>query len=319
MKIAFLFPGQGSQTVGMGKDLYEEFDSYRKIYEDVKNITGIDILKITFEDEEKLNQTKYTQLAILVESLAILKVLEEKGIDKSLVNISCGLSLGEYTSLIYSNVFSFEEGISLVKSRGEFMQDLLPKDGEWKMAAVMGLSDDKVIDACNKVSCGFVKPVNFNYEGQVAISGDSLGVDNASQILKEMGAKKVRVLNTSGPFHTEKLIESSKALRSKLEKVNINNKAFNEFTVYKNIDGEKYDSNDDVKDILANHIVNPVRFSKIINNLLSSGVDTFIEVGPGKTLSGFIKRTNTDKELNILNINDLNSLNETAKFINENK
>lgn len=318
MKIAFLFPGQGSQTLGMGKDLYEEFESYKKIYEDVKNITGIDILKITFEDEEKLNQTKYTQLAILVESLAILKVLEEKGIDKSLVNISCGLSLGEYTSLIYSNVFSFNDGIDLVKSRGEFMQDMLPK-GNWKMAAVMGLSDDEVIEACKKVTGGFVKPVNFNYEGQVAISGDSLGVDNASQILKEMGAKKVRELNTSGPFHTEKLIESSKALRSKLDKVNINNKAFNEVTVYKNIDGEKYDSNDDVKDILANHIVNPVRFSKIINNLINVGVDTFIEIGPGKTLSGFIKRTNTDKKLNILNINDLNSLNETVKFINENR
>lgn len=313
MKIGYLFPGQGAQTVGMGKDLYDKQEEVRKIYEKVQNVTGIDIAKISFEGpEETLNETKYTQLAILTESLAILEVLKSNNI---IAEMSAGLSLGEYTALINSEVLDFEEGVKLVQKRGEYMQNLCPK-GDWQMAAIMGLSDKEVEEVCKKVKSGYVVPANYNTIGQVAISGENQAIEEAEKIAKEMGAKKVRILKTAGPFHTEKLIESSNALRKELEKVTIHKF---KTKVIKNIDGELYKDTDDVKDILSKHIINPVRFSKTIHNMLDNGIDTFIEIGPGKTLSGFVKRTTTDKEIKILNINDYTSLQEMLKYYNNNK
>lgn len=158
MKIGFLFPGQGSQSLGMGKDLYETYEEVRDIYDKVEKITGIDVKKISFEEEETLNETKYTQICILTMSLAILSLLEKHGIQ---ADVSSGLSLGEYTALIYSKALLFEEGITLVKKRGEYMQNLAPK-GEWRMAALLGMKEEQVIELCKKVKKGFVVPVNFN-------------------------------------------------------------------------------------------------------------------------------------------------------------
>lgn len=307
MKIAFLFPGQGSQTVGMGKDIYEKYREVQKIYNKIQEITGIDIAKISFEGpEEILNQTKYTQLAILTESLAILEILKQNGI---VSEISAGLSLGEYTALINSKVLSFEEGVKLVTKRGEYMQNLLPI-GDWQMAAIMGLSDEQVEEVCKKVKSGFVVPANYNSIGQVAISGEKVAIEEAEKLAKEMGAKKIKILKTAGPFHTEKLKESSDALRKELENITINKF---ETKVIKNLDGEFYKDTDDVKDILACHIINPVRFSKTIKTMLDNGIDTFIEIGPGKTLSGFVKRIPTDKDVKMFNINNVQTLQETIK------
>lgn len=307
MKIGFLFPGQGSQSVGMGKDIYEQYEEARKVYDKVQHITGIDIAKISFEgSEEILNETKYTQLAILTESLAILEILKANDI---IAEMSAGLSLGEYSALINSNVLSFEEGVKLVQKRGEYMQNLLPS-GEWQMAAIIGLTDEEVEEVCKKVKSGFAVPANYNSIGQVAISGEKQAIDEAEIIAKEMGAKRVMILKTAGPFHTEKLKESSDALRKELENVTIHKF---ETKVIKNLDGEFYKDTDDVKDILARHIINPVRFSKTIQNMLDNKIDTFIEIGPGKTLSGFVKRTPTDKEIKILTINNVTSLQETIK------
>lgn len=158
MKIGFLFSGQGSQSLGMGKDLYETYEEVRDIYDKVEKITGIDVKKISFEEEETLNETKYTQICILTMSLAILSLLEKHGIQ---ADVSSGLSLGEYTALIYSKALLFEEGITLVKKRGEYMQNLAPK-GEWRMAALLGMKEEQVIELCKKVQKGFVVPVNFN-------------------------------------------------------------------------------------------------------------------------------------------------------------
>lgn len=307
MKIGFLFPGQGAQSVGMGKDIYDKYEIAREIYDKVEKITGIDIAKISFEgSEEKLNETKYTQLAILTESLAILEILKQ---DEIKADISAGLSLGEYTALINSKVLTFEEGVKLVQKRGEYMQNLLPK-GDWQMAAIMGLTDEQVEEICKKVKSGFVVPANYNCIGQIAISGEKEAITEAETIAKEMGAKKVRVLKTAGPFHTEKLIESSKALGKELENITINKF---ETKVIKNLDGEFYKETDDVKEILAKHIINPVRFSKTIQKMIDNDIDTFIEIGPGKTLSGFVKRTPSEKEIKILNINNVESLEEVKK------
>ena len=193
MKTAFLFPGQGSQYVGMGKDLYEKYEEVKKVYDDVQKILNIDIKKLSFEGpEEELNQTKNTQIAILTMSLAILEVLKANEISP---DILAGLSLGEYSALIYSNVFSFEDGIKIVKKRGELMQENVPK-GNWKMAAIIGLEDEKVEEICKKVNSGFVVPANYNCPGQVAISGEAEAVLEAMQIAKDTRSKKsVRTKN----------------------------------------------------------------------------------------------------------------------------
>lgn len=192
------------------------------------------------------------------------------------------------------------------------MQNLLP-EGDWAMAAILGLEDEKVEEVCKKVVDGFVVPVNYNTQGQVVISGEKTAVEQAEIIAKEMGAKKVRILKTSGPFHTKKLIEASNALRKDLEKININKF---KTKVVKNINGDIYKDEENIKAILAEHMISPVKFSKCLETMLKMGIDTFVEIGPGKTLSGFVKRIKTEKEIKIYNICDVKSLENTLKEIN---
>ena len=312
MKIGYLFPGQGAQSLGMGKDIYEKYDVAKEVYKKAQELTGIDVAKIAFENEELLNQTQYTQICILTMSLAILEILKQNGIQ---AEVSSGLSLGEYTALINSGALIFEDGIQLVKKRGEYMQKLVP-EGEWLMAAVLGMKEEKVIEICKlaneKSAENFVVPVNFNCPGQIVISGNKAGVETAEVIAKEQGVRKVRTLKTSGPFHTEKLKKASEALKKDLEQVKFNQ--FNN-TVVKNIDGTEYKETDDIKDILAKHIISPVKFTTVLQKMLDLGVDTFIEVGPGKTLSGFIKKMPTDKEIKILNINNCETLENVLKEV----
>lgn len=284
MKIGFLFPGQGTQNIGMGKDFYEKYEEAREIYDKVKELTNIDIAKISFEGpEELLNKTSYTQLAVLTNSLAILAILKKKKIQ---AEISAGLSLGEYAALIYSEAISFEEGIKLVQKRGEYMEKLLPK-GEWQMAAIIGLTQQQVEKICQQITKGFIAVANYNCEEQIVLSGEKGAILEAEEIAKAMGAKKVRVLKTAGPFHTEKLKESAIAYAKELEKIRINS-----FTseVIKNLDGTPYNSKDNIKEILEKHIICPVQFTKIIQTMLEQGIDIFIEIGPRKNFIWLCKK-----------------------------
>lgn len=312
MKIGFLFPGQGAQEVGMGKDLYESYEEAREVYDNVSKITGIDIKKISFEGtEEELNQTKNTQLAVLTESLAIIAILKKHNIQ---AEMSAGLSLGEYTALIEDGVFDFEDGVKLVQKRGKIMQNLTPK-GNWKMAAVLGLEASKVEETCKQVN-GFVVPSNYNTIGQTVISGEEEYVIQAGELAKQAGAKKISVLNTAGPFHTEKLVECSKALKEELGKITIHKK---QSKVLKNIDGKRYEELDDIVETLTNHIMNPVKFAVDLQTMYDNGVDTFIEIRPRRSFSGFVKRMNFEKPVQIKTINSLETLEEVIKEVTENE
>ena len=283
MKRAFLFPGQGAQIVGMGKDIYEKYEEARKVFDEASNISGIDIKKMCFKGpEDELNKTENTQIAIMVTSLAVLEVLKSKKID---AKIACGLSLGEYTALVYAGIISFEDGIKLIKKRGYYMGNLIP-DSEYEMAAVIGLDVLKIEEICNELKNQgkFVVPANYNCSSQTVVSGEKEAVEEAIEKLKSSGAKRVIPLKTSGPFHTEKLIEASKAFEKELENVNFNLDE-EKVKVIKNIDGTYYNKNDNIKEILVKHIISPVRFDKAIKLMSDENIDEYIEIGPRKNFN----------------------------------
>ena len=300
MRIGLLFPGQGSQCLGMGKDIYDDYETYRNVVKQVNEYTGLNLEEITYNSsEEILNQTKNTQIAILTMSLGILEILKENKVN---AEASLGLSLGEYGALIFGQILSLEDGTKIVKRRGEIMQDLCP-EGDWAMAAVLGLDKEAVNAACNEVKTGFIAAANYNCPGQIVISGERNALEEASEILKEKGAKRVIELNTAGPFHTKMLEKASLKLREELENVEVKN---SKYTVIKNIDGKQYDNETDVRDVLSKHITSPVRFEDGIKEMIDMGIDTFVEIGPGKTLTGFVKKI--DRFAKVININSSESL-----------
>lgn len=312
MKIAFMFPGQGAQSVGMGKDLYEEYEEVKNIYEIASEISGKDITKISFNSTiEELSKTENTQLAIATMSLGILKLLEKNNIKPE---ITVGLSLGEYPALISGGYLSFEDGIKLLKRRGYLMGTKV-EPGNYSMAAVIGLDSTKIEEKCKEISEKgmFIVPANYNYSGQTVISGEEEAINLAMDILKENGAKRVLKLQTGGPFHTIKLNEAKELYKEDLKNVKFNKENVRA-QVIKNIDGTFYNKQDDMVDILSKHIVNPVRFDKAIKNMQDNNIDTYVEIGPGKTLTGFVKKE--DKESNVININSVESLENFIETIN---
>ncbi len=312
MKIAFIFSGQGSQYIGMGKELYDNILVSREILDKSKKLLDFDIKELMFNgNKEVLDITENTQPAILIMSIMAMKALEEKGIKPNVVS---GLSLGEYSALIASKALSFEEAIPLIRKRGKLMQEAVPI-GIGSMVAIMGLPLDKVNFAINKAKdIGVVEISNYNTNNQIVIGGEKLAVERAKEICLEIGAKRAIELKVSGPFHTSLLENASIKLREELNKIEFSKP---EIKIISNVTADTIENKDEIKDILCKQIKSSVRWSESVDKMLNMGVDIFIELGPSRVLSGFIKEISREKglKINIFNVEDIKSLNKTIEGI----
>lgn len=310
MKIAFIFSGQGSQYIGMGKELYDNIPSCKKIYDKANEVLGFDLKELIFNgDKEELNITENTQPAILTTSIAILQAIKDKGINPDIV---AGLSLGEYSALVASEALDFETAVSLVKKRGRFMQEAVPQ-GIGSMVAVIGLNEDKIKKVLKVASeRGIVEIANYNTNNQIVIGGESEAVEFASELLKESGARRVIPLKVSGPFHTSLLNQASIKLKNEFENIHFNTPKIKTIT---NVTADFIENGDEIKNLLINQVKSSVRWSETIERMLDEGIDTFIEIGPLKTLSSFVREISKEKKVavNIFNVEDLKSLNKTLE------
>ena len=298
-KTAFLFAGQGAQKLGMARDLYDQYPIVKETFDQASRVLGYDLRDLIDHDEEKLNQTRYTQPAILTTSVAIYRLLVENGLQPDMV---AGLSLGEYSALVAAGSLDFEDAVALIAKRGQFMETAAPA-GTGKMVAVMNTDVALIEEACEKASDkGYVKPANYNTPAQIVIGGDVAAVDAAVDYLKEAGAKRLISLNVSGPFHTALLKPASEKLALELEKVD-----FRDFQVplVGNTEAKVMEKNQ-IKSLLARQVMEPVRFYESIDTMKELGLTKVIEIGPGKVLSGFLKKI--DKNIEALAVEDEASL-----------
>jgi [acyl-carrier-protein] S-malonyltransferase len=309
-KIGFVFSGQGSQYIGMGKELYENIPACRKVFEEADDVLGLSISKMCFEGpKEDLDKTENTQPAVVAVSTAALRALEESGIK---AEVAAGFSLGEYSALICSGALNFKDGISLVKKRGAFMQSAVPV-GIGTMAAVLGLERDIVINCCQRAGTeGVVEAVNFNCPGQIVIAGEVKAVEKAVELAKAEGASRSLMLPVSAPFHSSMLSPAAQKLKEELEKIQIGELRL---PVLANVNADYINSVDDIRGLLVKQAMSPVLWEDIIRKMLKDGVDTFIELGPGRTLSGFIKKI--DRKVTTLNVEDLKSLEKTLETLHK--
>jgi [acyl-carrier-protein] S-malonyltransferase len=304
-RIAFVFPGQGAQYVGMGKDFYEKFPVSREVFDIASKVTGLDIPKLCFEENEQLNQTEYTQVCMLAVEAAILKAVEEQGISSE---VNAGLSLGEYGALIASKVMDMEDAFQVVRRRGILMQEAVPTGGA--MAAVLGTDAALIEEICDKTE-GIVSIANYNCPGQIVITGEEASVDAACEALKAAGTKRTVKLNVSGPFHSKMLAEAGENLRSVLENVELK-----DFTApyITNVTADYVRTKEPVKELLGTQVASSVRWQQSVERMIADGVDTFIEIGPGKTLSGFMRKISRDvKMMNIETVADFEKVMEVLK------
>lgn len=309
-KIASVFPGQGSQAVGMCKNFYDQYAVARHIFEEADDALGFSITKMCFEGpDNELRLTCNTQPAVLTASVACAAVLKQYGI---YCDVAAGHSLGEYSALVISEAIAFADAVRIVRQRGQFMQEAVPV-GEGGMAAVLGMENDRIVKICNEVateSSGIVQAVNFNCPGQVVIAGATAAVNRVCGALKADGAKRVIQLPVSAPFHSILMQPASKRLAEALAQITIRDA---KIPVVTNVTAKKVKFSAEIRESLIKQAASPVLWETSVLNMLADGVDTFIEVGPGKTLTGFTKKI--AKGLPALNVEDVESLNKTLEYL----
>lgn len=309
-KLAFVFPGQGAQKVGMGKDFYDNYDVAKKMFKEADEALGYSIMKMCFEGpEEDLKLTANTQPAILTISCIANEILKENGIQPE---ITGGHSLGEYSALVAAGVLNFQDAVALVHKRGSYMQEAVPV-GEGGMAAIIGVDRDKIVEVCQQVSAESpVQAVNFNCPGQIVIAGATKGVELAVEELKAAGAKKAVILPVSAPFHSTLMKPAAEKLAVELDKVTISDA---KIPVVANVSAEILTKAEDIKASLVAQAASPVLWEDCVASMKEFGADLLLEAGPGKTLCGFNRRI--DKTIKSLNVEDVASLEKSLDYFKE--
>ena len=299
-KTAFIFPGQGAQYIGMGKDFYEQILVSKEVFELASNVSGLDVAALCFEENDKINITEYTQIAMLAMEVAILKAIEERGYKP---DVTAGLSLGEYGAITAAGVMSAEDVFKVVRKRGIYMQEAVPEGGA--MVAVLGLDTAVIEEVCAKTE-GVISIANYNCPGQIVITGESDAAERAVQALKEAGAKRCVPLNVSGPFHSCMLEDAGEKLGQVLNQATV---CDIRIPYLSNVTADYVMDKEQVKPLLVRQVSAPVRWQQSVERMIADGVDIFVEIGPGKTLSGFMRKINKEvKTLNIEKVEDLEKL-----------
>lgn len=303
-KVAFVFPGQGAQYVGMGKDFYEQIPVSRKVYTIASEVTGLNLPGLCFKENEQIDITEYTQIAMLATEAAMLAALQEKGVK---ADVAAGLSLGEYGAILTAGAMSLEDVFRVVRQRGILMQKAVPTGGA--MCAVLGMDGEKIAKICEETE-GIVSVANYNCPGQIVITGEEGAVAAAAEKLKEAGARRCIPLKVSGPFHSEMLKGAGEKLAGVL--VDVELKEFS--TPYvTNVTADYVTDISEIKELLGRQVYSSVRWQQSVERMIADGVDTFIEIGPGRTLTGFLKKIN--KNVTGLHIEKVEELEEVVRLL----
>ena len=304
-KIAFIFPGQGAQACGMGKDFYEQTETGKRIFDKATQLMGFSMPQLCFEENDRLDITEYTQAAMVTASIAMMRVLEENGI---MPDVAAGLSLGEYCALAAAGVMSDEDAIRTVRQRGILMQEAVPV-GEGAMAAILALDAAAIEEVTGAMEGVWI--ANYNCPGQIVISGEKAAVEEACEKLKAAGAKRAVMLNVSGPFHSGMLADAGEKLGEVLSQVELHEP---QIPYVANVTAQYVKSAAEVKELLTRQVSSSVRWQQSVEAMIADGVDTFIEIGPGKTLAGFMRKISRDvKTLNVEKLEDIGKVAEALK------
>ena len=304
-KTAFIFPGQGAQVCGMGQDFYEHTETGRKIFDQASELLGFSMPELCFEENDRLDITEYTQAAMVTASIAMMRVLEENGIKP---DVAAGLSLGEYCALAAAGVMSDEDAIRTVRQRGILMQEAVPV-GEGAMAAILALDASAIEEVTGAMEGVWI--ANYNCPGQIVISGEKAAVEDACEKLKAAGAKRAVMLNVSGPFHSGMLADAGERLGEVLSQVELHEP---QIPYVANVTAQYVKSAAEVKELLTRQVSSSVRWQQSVEAMIADGVDTFIEIGPGKTLAGFMRKISRDvKTLNVEKLEDISKVAEALK------
>ena len=301
-RTAFIFPGQGAQYIGMGKDFYEQIPVSKEMFDLASEAAGLDVAALCFEENDRINITEYTQIAMLTMEVALLKAVLEKGYQP---DVTAGLSLGEYGAITAAGVMCPEDVFKVVRKRGIYMQEAVPTGGA--MTAVLGLGAAQIEAVCEETE-GCVSIANYNCPGQIVITGEAEAVGKAAEALAAAGAKRCVPLNVSGPFHSRMLTGAGEKLGEALKDVTVHDI---QIPYLANVTGDYVTDREQVKPLLTQQVSSSVRWQQSVEKMIADGVDTFVEIGPGKTLSGFMRKINKDvKTINIEKIEDLEKLSQ---------